>query len=874
MGKKGGKGQKTGVRSKYVQFAPETTAPTTSARGSLQPRVPTTKQPPTQGTPASSSCGRAGDSAERCSSSSTAGHHLRDAQHLHDTSGAHSPNGRHGNIALSSPAADGSSTPTTARHDAQPSAGASHRTSNALPIAPTPTLPASASSSPHTGGTPATALAGAVNTAPHRPRTPGGAQASLGTSKNAINLTTLITQPPVIPAGLTPALTGHVVKHIGKATDNGFIVVVYSPALRRHFAYRGRLPWSPRSGCGVHFKPTGDTIKVHGVKLLATERLTPRRKLDPAPSEWVSTTLQRSGNNLRLEMAFPPLADDSRPHQTHLELEVTQGGQPPYPSGTPLRVQVGVTPSGAHCLLGAQLDLAALRRKVPTQLHPDELTHLGPDVLVLGGLGERDARLGSRHLPLGNILTHPIRTLDEWDMTKALLDLASANDLPRTPAAPSSSPEGPPTAQPVSAEGVPPRPIVVVVVAEGGKNYLREWHRRINLWFDGSCRDGLTRAPLSIRQRFQFHLIAPVEARVTPTTAQAFLPLEFMHDTSGAWNYARRLRLQDHLVASFRTAPDRPSSTPRRQEGPAPPTYVQTGQDMRLSVLDYTWEKAEPIDCGVSIPTSLHQSCAFVTDLVPRNPSTSGQMEDEPEPAGADDVIDIALPPAQGVIVEFAQKETTVSILEGILKHAAAGAAAGVHVSNIHSFRGSDHGAIIQGPPGFDFAGLAQYLNGRAAQPTFNAMPLSNFFAKSAIDLWLGDRAAVSTALLRRLFGPKATFYQNGPHAVRVYLPADHRMRQRETLVEGLSTFNKKVGDSATPGATSQQGAPGQRSRQRPSQPFIKSFTLGGRITWLLRERPRPRRQWGSPEAAERAADPTLPSDSSSGWTAVCPAPR
>ena len=94
-------------------------------------------------------------------------------------------------------------------------------------------------------------------------------------------------------------------------------------------------------------------------------------------------------------------------------------------------------------------------------------------------------------------------------MTKALRALASANKLPRTPAL-SSSQGAPSTAQPAAAGATLPRPIVVVVVAEGGKNFLRDWHRRINLWFDGSCREGLTRASLAIRQRFQFHLIAPV----------------------------------------------------------------------------------------------------------------------------------------------------------------------------------------------------------------------------------------------------------------------------------------------------------------------------------------------------------------------------
>jgi hypothetical protein len=853
---KGGKGQSRGPRAQFAQFAPRAAAPTISSRRATQPRVPTNAQPPAQGTPAASDSGRASDSAARRCSRSNAGPHHSDTQHQHATSGAHSSNGGQDNTEQSTAVADGSSTSSPGRHEARPLTGTGRPPSDALPTTPTPTRTSSASSSPHTGETPATASAGAVSTDPHRPKTTGGAQAPLGTTTSK-NSPALITQLPTIPEGLTPTLTGHVVRHFGKASDTGCTVIVYAPALRRHFAHKGRLSWSPRSGCGVIFKPSGDTLKVQGVKLPATERLTPRRKLDPAPSEWVSTTLQRSGHTLRLEMSFPSPSDDPKPIQTHLELHVTQGGQPPYPSGTPLRVQVGVHPTGPQkgdpCLLGAQLDLAALRRKIPTQLHPDELTQLGADTLVLGGLGDRDARLGSRHLPLGDILTHPTRTLDEWDMTKALLALASANDLPRTPVA-RGSPDSSLGAQP-HAEDTPPRPIVVVVLAEGGRNFLREWHRRINLWYDGSCRDGLSRAPLAIRQRFQFHLIAPVEARVNPTTAQAFLPMEFMHDTSGAWNYARRLRLQDHLVATFKVAPDPPPGAPQCPEGPATPTYIQTGQDMRLAVLDYTWEKAEPTDCNISIPTALHQDCAFSSKLVPSGATDPGLME--VEAGGDEEVIDIALPPAQGVIVEFDQRETTLNILEGILKHAAAGSAAGVQVSNIHSFRGADHGAIIQGPAGFDFAGLAQYLNGRAAQPTFNAMPLSNFFSKSAIDLWLDDRATISTTLLRRLFGPKATFYQNGPHAVRVYLPADHRMRHRETLVEGLSTFNKSVGDSGTTGAA-HQGKPGQRQRQRSSQPFFKSFTLSGRTTWLLRERPHPRRQWDSPETAQRAADPSV----------------
>jgi hypothetical protein len=843
---KGGKGKKA-KGTKYVTFDSRSAAPTNSSGGSPQPPVSANEQSPRQGTSASTDSGRAGDAAAR--SGFNASSPQRDSQHDHAASiGSRSPSGGQGTSSSSSAAADGTSNLTSSRPGSTP---VSPSTSSGPSPAPHPTRAAPVSSSSNQGGTPATA-----RTNPATPSraggTPGGAQAQLGTSKS---FTPLITQPHSIPDGLTSALSGHVVRHNGRATDGGFIVLVYSPALRRHFVHRGKLSWSPRSGCGVNFKPTGDTLKFQGVKLLVIERLTPRRKLDSAPSSWVATTLQRNGRGLRFEMAFPPLVEDSKPLLTHLELDVTQGGQPPFPSGTPLRIQVGVAPGGGHCLLGAQLDLAALRHKVPTQLHPDELTQFGPDTLVLGGLGDRDARLGSRHLPLGDILTHPTRTLEEWDMTKALCALASANKLPRTPAL-SSSQGAPSTAQPAAAGATLPRPIVVVVVAEGGKNFLRDWHRRINLWFDGSCREGLTRASLAIRQRFQFHLIAPVEARVTPPTVQALLPLEFMHDTSNTWNYAQRLRLQDQLVATFKVATDSLTAAHSRSAAPAPLKYVQTGQDMRLAVLDYTWEKLEPADCNVSIPTALHRSCAFSAALVPGDPSGLARMEEGPE--DAEEVIDIALPPTQGVIVEFAQQETTTAILEGILKHAAAGSAAGVQVSNFHSFRGADHGAIIQGPAGYDHAGLARYLNGRAAQPTFNAMPLSHFFSKSAIDLWLDDRAAVSTALLRRLFGPKATFYQNGPHAVRVFLPADHRMRARETLVEGLSNFNKNVGEAATLCAAPKQGASGLRSRQRPALPFFKSFTLGGLTTWLLRERPRPRRQWGSPEAAQRAADPTV----------------
>ena len=399
----------------------------------------------------------------------------------------------------------------------------------------------------------------------------------------------------------------------------------------------------------------------------------------------------------------------------------------------------------------------------------------------------------------------------------------------------------------------------MVILAEGGGTFLRDWHRRINHWFEGACRDGLTRATLAIRQRFQFHLIVPVEARVTPTTAQAFLPLEFMHNTSDTWNYAQRLRLQDQLVATYKVAADPIAASPARLRSspPALPKYVQTGQDMRLAIIDYTWEKLEPADCSVSIPTALHQSCAYAPAGDPSGPA---YMEGELE--GDEAEIEIALAPAQGVIVEFAQKETTTgtAILESILKHAAAGSAAGVQVTNFHSYGGANHGAIIQGPSGFDHSGLARYLNERAAQPTFNAMPLSNFFSKSAIDLWLDDRAAVSTTLLRRLFGPKATFYQNGPHAVRVFLPVDHHMRARETLVEGLNNFNKTVGEEATQRATQRQlqGATGPRPRQRLTKPFFQSFTQNGLTTWLLRERPRPRRQWGSPDAADRAVDPAV----------------
>jgi hypothetical protein len=94
---------------------------------------------------------------------------------------------------------------------------------------------------------------------------------------------------------------------------------------------------------------------------------------------------------------------------------------------------------------------------------------------------------------------------------------------------------------------------------------------------------------------------------------------------------------------------------------------------MRLAVLDYTWEKAEPTDCNISIPTALHQDCAFSSKLVP-SATDPGLME--VEAGGDEEVIDIALPPAQGVIVEFDQRETTLNILEGILKHAAAGSAA------------------------------------------------------------------------------------------------------------------------------------------------------------------------------------------------------